>query len=92
MKKVYKASNKYGLDPRELIIASSKRSVVNVPEELVMSMAEELKEKEQKKKAEITIRKIEFENAEDVLNAGERAKKIALELFSLSKNREKEHL
>jgi 4-hydroxy-2-oxovalerate aldolase len=50
LKNVYKASNKYGLDPRELIIASSKRSVVNVPEELVMSIAEELKEKGQKKK------------------------------------------
>ena len=85
LKNVYKASNKYGLDPRELIIESSNRSVVNVPEELVMSIGEELKEKGQKKKAEITIRKIEFENAEDVLNAGERAKKIAAELFSLSK-------
>lgn len=87
LKNVYKAANKHGLDPRELIIESSKRSVVNVPEELVMSIGEELKEKEKEKKgnAEISIRKIEFESDEDALNAGERAKKIASELFSLSK-------
>jgi len=87
LKNVYKAANKYGLDPRELIIESSKRSVVNVPEELVMSIAEELKEKEKRKKeeAEIAIREIDFETGEGVLTAGEKVKKIASELFSLSK-------
>jgi len=87
LKNVYKAVNKYDLDPRELIIESSKRSVVNVPEELVMSIAEELKEKEKKRKekVEISIRKIDFETNEDVLRVEEKAKKIATELFSLSK-------
>jgi len=35
LKNIYKAANKYNLDPRKLIIESSKKNVINVPEELV---------------------------------------------------------
>lgn len=85
LKNIYKVANRYGLDPRELIIESSKRSVVNVPEELVMSLAEELKGRKGKERNEISTRKIEFETDEGILKVSERARKIASELFSLSK-------
>lgn len=83
LKNIYKASNKYDLDPRELIIESSKRSVVSLPEELVMSIAHELKEREEK--VDSPIRKINFEVKENSLEIGEKAKKVASELFSLKK-------
>jgi len=89
LKNIYKAANKYGLDPRELIIESSKQSVVNVPEELVMGIAKELKEKEGRGGAEISIRKIDFRTDEGILKVEEKAKKVAWELFSLSKKTEK---
>jgi len=92
LKNIYKAVNKYGLDPRGLIIESSKRSVVNVPEELVMSIAEELKEKEERRRTEISIRRIDFKANEGVLKVGEKTKKIAWELFSLSKKTRKKSI
>ena len=84
---IYKVASDYDLDPRELIIKSSEKDVVNVPEELVRSIAEDLKEKqkENRGKTEISIKKIEFEGDKDTFKVAEKAKKIALELFSLSK-------
>ena len=87
LKNIYKVAKDYNLDPRGLIIKSSEKDVVNVPEELVRGIAEELKEKEKEKrgKTESSIRKIEFGGDKDTFKVAEKTKKIATELFSLSK-------
>ncbi len=50
---IYKASNKYSIDPRRLIISVSEVDKVNVPEEVAMKLAKDL-QKERAALSEIT--------------------------------------
>jgi hypothetical protein len=96
LKNIYKAAEKYSLDPRELIVKASEKSVLRVPEELAMTVAEELSaERRRVRTLEVPEkeRKIYFK-PEDYSrkSIGRAAKKIATELLSLSKKTGKESI
>lgn len=95
LKNIYKASEKHNVDPRELIIRSSEKTVVNVPEELAMTLAQELSEEKKRIKTHGVIeseRRIYIKENKAEESLGDSAKRIALELLSLSKKTGKESI
>lgn len=93
---IYRAAEKYEVDPRELVVRVAEREKVRVPEELVEKIAQELSS-EKKRLRTLTIpekeRRIYFK-PEDFSHKSIRksAKKIANELLSLSKKTGKESI
>lgn len=89
LEKVYTVADKFELDPRELIINTSKSNLLDVPEGLLISVAEELSKKRKRKNSG---RKFASQIAVEIDNVlvkdrliGELAKEVCKKLSSVSK-------
>lgn len=89
LKNIYKVARKFDLDPRKLIIKASEKSLLYVPEELVMTVAKDILKKKRTKFSETKIvRKIPL-RIDDIspksLPISDVARDIAKKLSSMSK-------
>lgn len=89
---IYKVAEKYGVDPRRLIIEASKKSVVELPERLIVNVAKKMKSKKTENKIIAPISRIDLKEIEIFRNSKEKIKDLALELFAFSKKRGKKSI
>lgn len=89
LESVFRVADKFELDPRELILNTSKSNLLEVPEELLISFAEELSKKRRRKNSG---RKFASQIAVEIDNVivkdqliGELAKEVCKKLSSVSK-------